>query len=72
MSQNGKGDSPRSCFSKKFKDNYSEINWKKQEKSSPLKVQLMRSGNNSIIAAVIVESMNQEISSEAGHDYQNI
>lgn len=23
----GKGSSPRSCFSRQFKDNYSEINW---------------------------------------------
>ena len=23
----GKGDKPRNCFSKEFKDNYSEINW---------------------------------------------
>lgn len=26
----GKGDKPRSCFSKKFKDNYSYINWQKK------------------------------------------
>lgn len=25
----GKGDSPRNCFSKQFKDNYEEINWGK-------------------------------------------
>ena len=24
---NGKGDSPRNCFSKQFKDNYDSINW---------------------------------------------
>ena len=24
---NGKGDSPRSCFSKKFRNNYDEIDW---------------------------------------------
>ena len=24
---NGKGDSPRNCFSRKFKDNYDAINW---------------------------------------------
>lgn len=24
---NGKGDVPRNCFSKKFKDNYDSINW---------------------------------------------
>ena len=26
----GKGDKPRSCFSKKFKDNYSQIDWQKK------------------------------------------
>lgn len=26
--QNGKGDSPRSNFSKQFQDNYSKIKWK--------------------------------------------
>ena len=30
MSQNGKGDSPRNCFSKQFKDNYETINWSKK------------------------------------------
>jgi len=25
--KNGKGDSPRNCFSKAFKDNYDSINW---------------------------------------------
>lgn len=24
---NGKGDNPRNCFSKQFKDNYDSINW---------------------------------------------
>lgn len=28
---NGKGDKPRSCFSKQFKDNYDEIFRKKKE-----------------------------------------
>ena len=31
MSQNGKGDKPRNCFSKKFRDNYDKINWTKEE-----------------------------------------
>lgn len=30
--QAGKGDKPRNCFSKKFKDNYSEINWGPKKK----------------------------------------
>ena len=29
---NGKGDSPRSCFSKQFKDNYDEIFRKKEKR----------------------------------------
>lgn len=31
---NGKGDTPRNCFSKKFKDNYELINWNKSKKSN--------------------------------------
>jgi len=27
---NGKGDAPRNCFSKQFKDNYETINWSKK------------------------------------------
>jgi hypothetical protein len=30
----GKGDKPRNCFSKKFKENFDKINWKKQNKTS--------------------------------------
>lgn len=29
----GKGDKPRSCFSKKFKENYDLINWGKNKKN---------------------------------------
>lgn len=36
MSQNGKGSSPRNCFSKQFKDNYEDINWS----SKPTRVYL--------------------------------
>ncbi len=28
---NGKGDSPKSCFSKDFKNNYDEIDWGKKD-----------------------------------------
>lgn len=28
----GKGDSPRNCFSKEFRDNYDRINWKREPK----------------------------------------
>ena len=29
----GKGDAPRNCFSKKFKDNYDEIDWNHHKSS---------------------------------------
>tara|TARA_Y100001963_G_C6499290_1_gene317133 strand:- start:50 stop:196 length:147 start_codon:yes stop_codon:yes gene_type:complete len=32
-SSSGKGDKPRNCFSKTFKDNYNEINWGERKKS---------------------------------------
>lgn len=32
--QAGKGDSPRSCFSQKYRDNYDAINWSKKEKKN--------------------------------------
>jgi hypothetical protein len=28
----GKGDAPRNCFSKQFKQNYNKINWKSNDK----------------------------------------
>ena len=28
----GKGDKPRNCYSKRFKDNYSQINWGSNKK----------------------------------------
>jgi hypothetical protein len=34
-SNNGKGDKPRNCFSKKYKKNYDSINWG-QKKSKEL------------------------------------
>jgi hypothetical protein len=34
----GKGDKPRNCFSKQYKNNYDEINWgKKKEKKNQTK-----------------------------------
>jgi hypothetical protein len=33
----GKGDKPRSCFSKQFKDNYDSIKWKSKESENILK-----------------------------------
>ena len=31
---NGKGDAPRNCFSKQFKDNYETINWSKEKNAA--------------------------------------
>jgi hypothetical protein len=30
--QAGKGDKPRNCFSKRFKENYDHINWNNKDK----------------------------------------
>lgn len=32
--QAGKGDKPRNCFSKQFKENYENINWGKNKKDN--------------------------------------
>ena len=29
----GKGDKPRNCFSKKFRENYDEIDWRGEDKA---------------------------------------
>lgn len=29
----GKGDKPRNCFSKQYKDNFDQINWKSKTKN---------------------------------------
>ena len=34
---NGKGDSPRNCFSKQYKDNYETINWTKKNPTTESK-----------------------------------
>lgn len=31
---NGKGDKPRNCYSKQFKNNYDEINWNNNSESN--------------------------------------
>ncbi len=33
--QSGKGDSPRNCFSKKYKSNYDDIDWGKKKSKRP-------------------------------------
>lgn len=37
MSANGKGDSPRNNFSKKYRTNYESINWKKSRPQKKIK-----------------------------------
>lgn len=34
----GKGDSPRNCFSKQFKNNYDSINWNRNKEKKKKKV----------------------------------
>jgi hypothetical protein len=34
----GKGDKPRNCFSKKFKENFDQIKWPKTTESNDIKV----------------------------------
>ncbi len=34
-SQAGKGDKPRNCFSRKYRDNFDSINWNKNIKKIP-------------------------------------
>ena len=36
----GKGDSPRNCFSKSFKNNYDSINWKIKKDKALIKKEL--------------------------------
>jgi hypothetical protein len=36
--QAGKGDKPRNCFSKQFKDNYDNIDWSSKQSSKDISV----------------------------------
>ena len=40
--QAGKGDSPRSCFSHRFKENYDSILWKEENQKSLIKKELKK------------------------------
>lgn len=33
----GKGDKPRNCFTKKYKDNFDEVDWKRKKKIKQLR-----------------------------------
>jgi hypothetical protein len=50
----GKGDKPRNCFSKKYKNNYDDINWKGSQ-DGPLQNDCIKSSNN------FLEFQNKEI-----------
>lgn len=36
--QAGKGDRPRNCFSKKYRDNYDSINWNKKNEKNQINI----------------------------------
>lgn len=40
----GKGSKPRSCFSKKFKQNYEEINWCNKEPNKEIRNYAVKKG----------------------------
>jgi len=43
----GKGDSPRNCFSDRFKENYDSISWKEQDQKSLIKKELKKQNGSS-------------------------
>ena len=43
----GKGDSPRNCFSDKFKENYDSIRWLEEKDNSLIKKELKKQNNSS-------------------------
>lgn len=43
----GKGDSPRNCFSYRFKENYDTINWSEEKQKSLIKKELKKQNGSS-------------------------
>ena len=43
----GKGDSPRNCFSHRFKENYDNISWKEENQKSLIKKELKKQNGSS-------------------------
>jgi hypothetical protein len=43
----GKGDSPRNCFSNRFKENYDSISWKEENQKSLIKKELKKQNGSS-------------------------
>ena len=38
--QAGKGDKPRNCFSKQYRDNYDAINWNKKNEKNEINIDI--------------------------------
>jgi len=45
--QAGKGDSPRNCFSHRFKQNFDSINWSEEKDKSLIKKELKKQNGSS-------------------------
>jgi hypothetical protein len=43
----GKGDSPRNCFSNRFKENFDSINWSDEKDKSLIKKELKKQNGSS-------------------------
>lgn len=43
----GKGDSPRNCFSNRFKKNYDSISWKEENQKSLIKKEIKKQNGSS-------------------------
>jgi len=43
----GKGDSPRNCFSDRFKENFDSISWKEETQKSLIKKELKKRNTSS-------------------------
>lgn len=43
----GKGDSPRNCFSHRFKENYDTIKWSEEKQKSLIKKELKKQNGSS-------------------------
>ena len=60
---NGKGDAPRNCFSKQFKDNYETINWSKK---IPVKTSEQESGKREQTVQQATEGIPSRLSDVQG------
>lgn len=60
--KSGKGDKPRNCFSKEYKENFGKINWKKMKFEHPPieKVYLYPEHLNELVCALMEEQVSPE------------